>query len=271
MKSRLAFVAVLALVSVVAGANAQPPKKDAPASEAIENGKSTFRVMCAYCHGLEADGGFRAPSLISGRLRHGDSDEAMLNHILHGIPGTAMPANDLDEASAKDVIAFLRSRHRTSVPTAGNIDAGKKLFFGEAYCSRCHMINGKGGRLGPDLTRVGASRSADYLKESIREPDADITERYLMTDFGVSAPTYELVTVTAKDGAVFSGVIVNEESFSLQFMDDHEKIHAWMKSELKAVVHEKRSPMPKYAKDQISDEQLQDLLAYLSSLTGAAQ
>ena len=237
--------------------------------QAIANGKSNFRLNCSYCHGIDANGGFRAPSLISGHLSHGDSDDALLNNILHGIPGTAMPANDIDEPTAREIIAYLRSLQKpSSTPAKGNIDSGRKLFFGEAYCSRCHMVQGQGGRLGPELSRVGAMRPRDFLVESIRNPDAELTERAVPLDFGSVATTYELVTVTTGQGTVLSGVIVNEDSFSLQFMDDHEKIHSWLKSELKSVVHEKRSPMPKYDTHQLSDAQLDDLIAYLTSLRG---
>jgi len=243
-----------------------------PSAQAIENGKSTFRVVCSYCHGVNASGGFRAPSLISGHLSHGDSDEAMLNTILHGIPGTAMPANDLEESEAREVIAYLHSLQKTSKPSAtGNPEVGRALFFREAYCSRCHMVQGHGGRFGPDLTRVGATRPREYLVESIREPDAELTERFLAIDFGTNATTYELITVTTRQGTVFSGVILNEDSFSLQFMDDHEKIHSWLKSDLQSVIHEKRSPMPKYTQQQLSDKQLDDLVAYLTSLNGGAK
>jgi len=229
-------------------------------------------MACSYCHGIGADGGFRAPSLISGHLSHGDTDAAMLNNILHGIPGTAMPANDIEESEARDVIAYLRSLQKpAAAPFAGNLESGRKLFFGEAYCSRCHMVFGQGGRLGPDLSRVGATRPRDYLVESIRNPDAELTERFVPLDFGSVALTDELVTVTTSQGTVFSGVILNEDSFSLQFMDDHEKIHAWSKSDLQPVVHEKRSPMPAYNQHQLSDPQLEDLIAYLTSLRGESK
>ena len=248
------------------------PTHQSPVPSSIANGKSTFRADCAYCHGINADGGFRAPSLISGHLNHGDTDDAMLNNILHGIPGTAMPANDIEDSEARDVIAYLRTLQKpAAAPVTGNSEAGRKLFFGEAFCSRCHMVYGQGGRLGPDLSRVGASRPRDYLIESIRKPDAEITERFIALDFGNTAPSYELVTVTTTQGAKFSGVILNEDSFSLQFMDDHEKIHSWLKSELRSIVHEKRSPMPAYGPQQLSDSQLDDLVAYLTSLRGDAK
>ena len=241
----------------------------APNPQSIEAGKSNFRVNCSYCHGIDANGGFRAPSLVSGHFSHGASDDAMLNNILHGIPGTAMPANDIDEPTAREIIAYLRSLQKTSQPSAtGNLEFGRKLFFGPAACSQCHMVQGQGGRFGPDLSRVGAMRPREYLVESIREPDAQLTERFVATDFGTNPPTYELVTVTTGKGTVFSAVVLNEDTFSLQFMDDHEKIHSWLKYELKSVVHEHRSPMPKYDSHQLSAAQLDDLIAYLTSLRG---
>ena len=256
-------------MSPVLSSQDKPAVPNPPSPEVIAGGKSAFRVNCSFCHGLNADGGFRAPSLISGHLSHGESDDALVNNILHGIPGTAMPANDIDESTARDIIAFLHSLEKpASAPATGNVEAGRRLFFGEAYCSKCHMVFGQGGRLGPELSRVGASRSRVYLAESIREPDAQITERYIAADFGNISPTYELVTVTTQKGSTFSGVILNEDSFSLQFMDDREVIHSWSKSYLQSVVREKRSPMPKYTPQQLTDAQLDDLLAFLSSLRG---
>ncbi len=252
----------------------QDKSASAPATnaQAVESGKSNFRVNCSYCHGIDANGGFRAPSLVSGHFSHGDSDDAILNNILHGIPGTAMPANDIDEPTTREIIAYLRSLQKTSQPSAtGNPEVGRKLFFGAAYCSQCHMVQGQGGRFGPDLSRVGAMRPREYLVESIREPDAQLTERFVAIDFGTNPPTYELVTVTTGQGTVISGVVLNEDSFSIQLMDDREKIHSWLKSEVKSVVHEKRSPMPKYTKQQLADEQLDDLVAFLTSLRGAHQ
>jgi len=275
LRSFSAFVflfLVLAVPPLLASQTAGQGAAARPVTSEIANGKSTFRVFCSYCHGLSADGGFRAPSLISGHLTHGDTDAAILNNILHGIPGTAMPANDLDESEAREVVAYLRSLQKSfPAPASGNAEAGRKLFFGDAYCSRCHMVFGQGGRLGPDLSRAGATRPPDFLAESIRNPDAQLTERMIPLDFGSVATTYELVTVTTGRGTVFSGVILNEDSFSLQFMDDREKIHSWLKSELKSIVHEKRSPMPKYDEQQFSNSQLNDLIAYLSTLRGVAQ
>ena len=241
----------------------------APNPQTLESGKSNFRVNCSYCHGIDANGGFRAPSLVSGHFSHGDSDDAMLNNILRGIPGTAMPANDIDEPTAREILAYLRSLQKANRPsTAGNPEAGRKLFFGAASCSQCHMVQGVGGRFGPDLSRVGAMRPREYLVESIREPDAQLSERFVAIDFGTNPPSYELVTITTGQGTLFSGVVLNEDTFSIQFMDDHEKIHSWQKSELKSVVHEKRSPMPQYTKQQLSDAQLDDLVAFLTSLRG---
>jgi cytochrome c oxidase cbb3-type subunit 3 len=266
-----AYLLLLITLSFVPPVSQQEKSASTPAPNplTIEAGKSNFRVNCSYCHGIDANGGFRAPSLVSGHLSHGYSDAAMLNTILHGIPGTAMPANDIDEPTAREIIAYLRSLQKTSQPSAtGNPESGRKLFFGAAACSQCHMVQGQGGRFGPDLSRVGVMRPREYLVESIRDPDAQLTERFVATDFGTNPPTYELVTVTTGQGTSFSGVVLNEDTFSLQFMDDRERIHSWLKSELKSVFHEHRSPMPKYDNQQLSAAQLDDLIAYLTSLRG---
>jgi putative heme-binding domain-containing protein len=236
---------------------------------AIRDGQSTFRVNCSYCHGLDASGGFRAPSLATGRFVHGDSDDAIFNNILHGIPGTQMPASDLSEAETWELIAYLRSLAPPAAPPAsGNAAEGKKYFFGEGFCDKCHMVRGQGGRFGPDLTRIGALRPRESLIESLREPGKVIAERSLPVDFGMTAVLYEVVKVTTAGGQELSGVPLNEDNFSLQLMGFDGKLHLWLKKDLKKIVHEGASSMPVYGPKELPEARLQDLLAYLQSLRG---
>lgn len=238
-------------------------------SRAIRDGQSTFRVNCSYCHGLDAAGGFRAPSLATGHFVHGDSDEAIFNNILHGIPGTQMPANDLSEAETWELVAYLRSLAPAAAPAlTGDSAKGKKYFFGEGYCFQCHMVQGQGGRLGPELSRIGAMRSRESLIESLREPGKVIAERTLPVDFGTTAVLYEVVKVTTAEGKEISGIPVNEDNFSLQLMGFDGKFHLWLKKDLKKIVHEGTSAMPVYGPKELPEDKLQDLLAYLQSLRG---
>jgi hypothetical protein len=75
------------------------------------------------------------------------------------------------------------------------------------------------------------------------------------------------VAVT-KEGKRITGVRKNEDTFSLQLLDQKEQFHLFLKKDLKEVIHERKSLMPKYDQRALSEKDLQDLLAYLDSLRG---
>lgn len=235
---------------------------------AIEGGNYLFRTNCAFCHGLDARGGARGPDLTIGRWVHCDSDTAIFRTITRGVPGSQMPANDLSEKETWKVIAYLRSlSSNIHPPVLGSRGAGEKIFFGKDGCSQCHMVGGRGGRLGPDLSRIGSSRSTDYLVDVIRDPNKKAKEWPLEADphFGPPA-VYKTVLVKTLDGTCTVGVPRNEDSFSIQLMDQGEQLHMFLKKNLEEVVHDRQSMMPEYTERMLSEKDLQDLLAYLDSL-----
>lgn len=138
----------------------------------------------------------------------------------------------------------------------GNPMNGEQLYRGKGACSSCHMVGGQGGRLGPVLDEIGARRSPAYLRRSILEPTADIPENFL------------LVRLSTIDGEFIEGVRLNEDSFSIQMRDLTDRLHSFWKLELSALHKDRgRSGMPSYRGKLTSDE-LEDLVAYLSSLRG---
>jgi putative heme-binding domain-containing protein len=139
---------------------------------------------------------------------------------------------------------------------AGDREAGERIFFAESNCSQCHMIQGKGGLFGPDLSRVGTSRSVDSLVESIREPEKIIPDRY------------KTVTVVTTDGKRITGLRNNEDTFSIQLMSADEKLHLFLKRDLGEVIHEPYSLMPAYGLEMLNEKELEDLVAYLDGLRG---
>jgi len=178
---------------------------------AIREGASLFRANCSPCHGLNAKGGGKGPDLSSGRWTHGGSDEAIFRTISQGVPGTEMPANSFEDSETWAIISYLRSLSPPARPVvSGNRAEGEKIFWGRGGCSGCHMANGSGGLLGPDLSRVGAARSVSYLIDSIREPDKDLSDG--MSDpnnhYGVPL-VYDAVTVVQADGQRLTGVAKN--------------------------------------------------------------
>ncbi len=262
-----AFTAALLFLPSILFAQAQKNPL-AGNAQAIREGASVFRINCAMCHGLNARGGSRGPDLARGVFTHGGTDAQIFHTITHGVPGTLMPANDITTTETWQVIAYLRSLAPKAAPAAlGDPEAGEKLFFGNANCSLCHMVHGHGGRLGPDLSRVGSERSPRYLLEKIRNPNIDVAPGLMPPDMEWPLE-YRTVTVVTKSGQTITGVLRNEDSFTIQLMDNAENFHFFQKSDLAGITYDSHSMMPPFGTDLLSERQLHDLVAYLETLRG---
>jgi putative heme-binding domain-containing protein len=249
-------------------ADAKNPLDGNPA--AIREGSSLFRANCSPCHGFNARGGGRGPDLTSGLWIHGGSDAAIFRTIGQGVPGTEMPANQFEDSETWALIAYLRSVSvKPAGPVAGDRARGERLFWGKSACGQCHMVKGRGGRLGPELTRVGVARSVEYLTESIRTPDKELSLSTSDPNNHYGIPLeYETVTAVTRDGQRIVGVAKNEDAFSLQLLGRDDQFHLFLKKDLSEVLHERRSLMPAYTEQMLNHDELQDLLAFLTSLRG---
>lgn len=236
----------------------------------IKEGASLFRANCSPCHGLSGQGGGRGPDLTAGRWVHGSTDAEIFRTITQGVPGTEMPANAFEDSETRAIIAYLRSlRPATQTGASGDRARGQQIFFGKGGCSACHMVSGRGGELGPDLTRVGAARSASYLIDSIREPSKELSDGMVdPNNHYVNALVYDTVTVVTREGQQITGVARNEDTFSIQLLDTSQQLHLLRKKDLKSVTHEHKSLMPAYTKDMLGDTELRDLVTYLERLRG---
>jgi len=275
---RMGVLAVLAMAQFLAAAGparAQDKNPLANDSNAAKLGEFEFRANCAFCHGLGAHGGGRGPDLTRARKKHGNSDADLFRTINEGVPGTAMPPNGATQQGVGmtgeeiwQVISYIRSvQVKTSAPPAGDAAHGKELFTGSAGCATCHMIEGKGGRLGPDLTATGSSRSVDYIVDSLRNPSRRLAQGIseAMKEF---SQEYESVTVVDDRGQKFQGVVLNEDNFTLQMLDTREQLHLFAKDKLRLVDKSRESLMPKYDVKTLPEKDLQDIVAYLLGLGG---
>src|SRR5262249_34458330 len=148
-----------------------------------------YRSNCAFCHGLTGGGG-RGPALSRGRFQHGSSAEDIRRVIREGIAGTTMPAFEMEKDEINHLVAFVLALSGSDAKgqrVAGDAAKGREVYARNA-CAGCHRIGTEGSVYGPELTRVGGARSADYLRESIVNPSADIPE------------DFEGVTVVLRDG-----------------------------------------------------------------------
>lgn len=196
-------------------------------------GRKLFQNLCTSCHGENAKGG-RGPDLTTGDWRWGRNDDAILKNILQGIPGTAMPPFSISENEGKSIVSYLHSLKNSGPAESlhGDAAAGASLFFGAGKCSQCHMVNGRGGRLGPELSAVHAERSPAELRESIVNPDKS------------QLRGYEAVEIRLKSGQQIRGARKNEDTFSIQVMDNQEHLHLLLKQDVQEVKTSSKSLMP---------------------------
>jgi putative heme-binding domain-containing protein len=222
--------------------------------QSIRSGMALYRTRCADCHGLDA-AGYRGPDL-TALLAAGATDERLFQTIRKGVPGTEMPSTTDPDDDLLMIIAYLR-KLGTVAPEAqsGSVENGTRLFA--AQCASCHRVAGRGGRIGPDLTRIGIARSRAALIREIRTPSEWIP------------PAFETVTVVTKDGQRIRGVKKNEDPFSIQVMDTRERIQGYLKSNLQELIYEKGSLMPAFTATRLNDSDLNDVVGYLSTLRGA--
>ncbi len=220
-------------------------------------GKSLYISHCAYCHGIDGTGG-RGPALNQPNLRQATNQLGVFIIIKGGLPGTEMPMFwQLSDEEIGEVAGYVWSLSRTAeVNLPGEPSRGKALYEAEGGCSACHIINGVGNSSGPELTAVGARRSAAYLREALVSPGAAAPEGYL------------IVTAITRQGSKIRGLRVNEDSFTIQIRDAENALHSLRKSQLADLKKEFGvSTMPSY-RSAFTASEMDDLVAYLASLRG---
>jgi len=222
----------------------------------IDDGGRVFRDTCSNCHGPD---GAEVAGIDLGRgiFRRAKTDQNLIQIIRNGVAGTAMPASNMPEAQAAQIVAYLRSvaASKRSASASGDAEHGKVVFDGKGTCIMCHRVNGIGSRLGPDLSNIGQLRRAVELETSLIDPDQEI----LSTN-----RTYRVVT---RDGATVTGRLLNLDSFTVQLLDSREQLRSFDKASLRSFGFVDASPMPSY-KDRLNAQEFADIVSYLVSLKG---
>ncbi|MEO8658998.1 MAG: c-type cytochrome, partial [Bryobacteraceae bacterium] len=186
----------------------------------VEDGKALYQKKCVACHGENLAGG-RGPTLASGAWHWGSTDADLTRNIVKGIPGTQMPAIVMPEPDAAAIVAYLRDLRGEGAKerSTGDPQAGRKLFFGAAACSHCHMFGGTGGRLGPDLSGIRADKKIAEIRKAILDPNQSIR------------PGFDRVSITLKSGRTVTGLQKGADTFSVLVMDMNEGIHSIPKAQ----------------------------------------
>ncbi len=214
-----------------------------------------FAQTCSLCHGNDARGTDRAPSLVNPDHFKTLSDADLQTIILKGkgkMPGFPVPSEQLVVLTG-----FIRGINSTAsaTPVAGDAKAGEGIFFGSGACSLCHMVHGQGGSIGPDLSAVA---------RRLRLPDM----QRALTDPAASIPVgYTTATVTLKSGKTLTGFLRAQGSHDLVLQTMDGTLHPLLDSEYRKVAPQATAAMPPF---QGTAEERKNVVAYLSTLTGAA-
>ena len=221
----------------------------------IQYGASIYATQCTQCHGPTGDQ-VSGVDLRSGRFRNAASDDDLRRIVTQGIPGTSMPGRRLDPPEITAIIAYVRNMREFS---GGNVALGDRTRgrakFEEAKCQGCHQVNGVGSLAGPDLSEIGRSRAAGALQQSLNDPSSRMM------------PINRPIRIVTKDGKTINGRRLNEDTFTVQLIDDQDRLLSLSKADLREYTILKTSTMPSY-KDKLNAQEMADLLAYLVSLKG---
>ena len=248
--------AVMWICLTTALAEAQAPLHDSQYADAdIAYGVTLYASKCVTCHGTQGDA-IGGVNLRSGTFRNAVIDRDLARFIRAGSPA-GMPAFVLDTAEMDGIIAYLRNMNAfdTAAVKTGDVARGRALFTGKGACIGCHRVGAAGSLAAPNLSDVGAVRSAGSLQRSLLDPASQ------------TMPINRPVRVVMKDGTIVSGRRLNEDTYSLQIMDDSEHLRAFVKADLREYTISTTSPMPSY-KSTLSGDEIADVLAYLLSLKG---
>ncbi len=269
-----ALILGLGLLGLASPAAAQfgpppiPPHSAHPKAtpESVSQGKDFFSGTCANCHGIDGSGA-NGPNIRGVGATLGP--EGLYATIRGGVPGTGMPPfASLDDATIWKIVDYVSSLgHEDAGVATGDPQKGKAIYESSG-CAKCHAIEAQGEYLGPDLSHIGAQRSIISLGKTLTDPGSNLPLDTSLQERS-AYPAFLIYRAVMKDGKVVEGMRVDEDSFTIQLRDSSGRLHSIQKFEMQKVESEPgKSFMPSY-KEKLAAAQINDLVAYLSSLGGA--
>ncbi len=230
--------------------------------DSIIVGKKLFEATCVRCHGMDGSG-LTGPSLKRPRLAHAPDLAGFIQTVELGIAGTGMPSNwaysDSDCYHLYAYLGYLRNKGKET-PT-GDTAMGR-VVFNTSGCLNCHMMNGQGVGIGPDLSEIGASRSPSNLRQSIVDPAAELPGSTDL-DNGYGFSLYLPLKITTRDGKEITGLRINEDTYTIQLKDAANNYYSFNKDELKSVEKQYGTSLMPSFKKILSDQQIENLVAFL--------
>jgi putative heme-binding domain-containing protein len=255
---RISITVIVAVILMVCGGESLRAQEHAGEylQADIVFGARLYADNCSSCHGASGDS-VPGVSFRGGEFRNASSDFDLRRIIANGLPDSAMPPGEYSGAELSGLIAFIRTMGDVDpgTLTLGNVNRGRAVLIGKGDCLSCHRIAGNGSRRAPDLTDIGVMRSAGALERTLLDPD------------GSMLPVNRPVRAVTREGEEIIGRRLNEDTFTVQLIDQDERLLSLEKANLQEYAFLKSSLMPSF-EDQLSEQELSDLLAYLLTLKG---
>jgi len=224
-------------------------------SDAIQAGSRVYVTECALCHGANGNG-VDGIDLRRGLFRTARSDDDLRRVIASGVGGSRMPAFDLRPEELDGVVAYIRAGFDPSgiAVHVGDPARGQAIFEGDGRCTRCHRVNGQGGRrFAPDLSDIGVARTPAALQRTILDPTSALL------------PINRPVRIVTRDGETVRGRRLNEDTYTVQLVDSQERLRSFVKADLAEYTVSETASMPT---PSLTPDQVADVIGYLLTLRG---
>lgn len=223
-------------------------------AQQIDMGRRQFAARCASCHGTDGAGGEFGPSILDIRRTGPAANRSIRNIITEGVPESGMPPFSLPQGELDPLVTFVEGLRAPAAahPADGDAQAGENYFFGKGNCVNCHMVTGRGGVLGPDLSDLGREARLNQIEAALKDPNA------------LPVQGYKLVSVRLRSGQTIRGMVKNESNYDLQLLGLDGTLRFLSRDE---IAQETAEPKPLMPPVTATDQEKRDLLAYLSRLT----
>jgi cytochrome c oxidase cbb3-type subunit III len=250
-----AWISCLLIAAAVPAGAQQLLNQDHPgqySQEDIAAGNRVYNAQCTLCHGRDGDQ-VSGVDLRRGVFRRANTDEDLARVITSGTPA-GMPPFRLQPSDLTGIVAFIRAHFDTTAAVrVGDAARGRAIFEGKGTCSTCHRVNGRGPRAAPDLSDIGVARAPAALERSIREPSSALM------------PIHRPVTIVMKDRTIIHGRRLNEDTLTVQVIDEKERLLSIAKRDIEVLDVSTRASMPAFA-DRLTADEIADTVAYLLTL-----
>ena len=222
----------------------------------VAYGSRLYGMHCTQCHGPSGDL-VAGVEMQNGRFKSVVTDAQIMTLLISGNPASGMPRFKFDNAELVAIVAYLRNMKTFDVASTavGNPERGRALFEGKGSCTTCHRTDGRSGGWAPDLGNIGTLRTASGLQKSVLKPGESML------------PINRPVRAVSKIGEVIVGRRLNEDTFTVQIVDEQGRLRSIHKNDLREYTIRTDSPMPAY-EGKLAPNEVADLVAYLLTLKG---